>query len=264
METVESRIIVLAVRPYRETSRLVDALCEREGRISLVARGVGGAKATGAKSLALQAALSPLTVSSVRYAIRPGADIGNLQLAEMDRDWPRIRGGLERYAWACIAAEATAQGSPARTASGEAFQSLIELLELLDGPEASLTPFHLLDALERISVVLGSSLGLSACQVCGRRQELAHVSLHGQCTGAICARCAVAGGHYVPLPLWNGIHRVGPHASPDSQPNQHFDQFRALALIIPTLWSRRLGHPLRSAGLLESILRVDHPAPPVR
>jgi DNA repair protein RecO (recombination protein O) len=49
---------ILIARPYRETSMLVEALCERDGRVGLLARGVRSAR--GQPSRALLQPLQPL------------------------------------------------------------------------------------------------------------------------------------------------------------------------------------------------------------
>jgi DNA repair protein RecO (recombination protein O) len=51
---------ILIARPYRETSLLVEALCERDGRVGLVARGVRSAR--GQPTRALLQPLQPLLI----------------------------------------------------------------------------------------------------------------------------------------------------------------------------------------------------------
>lgn len=66
---------VLHVRPWRETSALVELLTRDHGRVGVVARGV-----QGARRQPLRAALQPLTLLSVDFAMR--GELAQLAQAE--------------------------------------------------------------------------------------------------------------------------------------------------------------------------------------
>ena len=76
---------VLHARPWRETSLLVEVLCEGQGRMGLVARGV-----RGPKRQALRAALQPL--QHVRFDAVQRGELAHLNTVEALDAAPRLQG----------------------------------------------------------------------------------------------------------------------------------------------------------------------------
>ncbi len=85
MRVENESAFVLHARPWRETSLLVEVLCERHGRIGLLARGV-----QGPKRHALRAALQPLQHLRLDYLQR--GELGRLLAAEAVDVAPRLVG----------------------------------------------------------------------------------------------------------------------------------------------------------------------------
>ncbi|HHW4681291.1 MAG TPA: DNA repair protein RecO [Xylella taiwanensis] len=76
---------VLHVRPWRETSLLVEVLTQDYGRLGLIARGV-----QGLKKQALRAALQPL--QWIRFSAMQRGELGQLRQAEALDTAPRLKG----------------------------------------------------------------------------------------------------------------------------------------------------------------------------
>lgn len=241
VETVESAMIVLQARPYRETSLLLEVLTEQEGRISLVARGMGAAKTAGR----MRAALAPLALSQAQFRIRSGAEIGQLHQVEVLESWEGFRGDLERYAWASFMVEATARAVDARQPCGPVFDAVLTGLRLLHDRSQSLHQELLVGLMERLAGRLGLGLGLGACQHCGRVEELVFAAALGQHAGALCDRCALPGGDYVPM--------MARRVVPVQDRTVQAQGVRALSLVVPDLWRRQLGRELQSGQLLRSV-----------
>ncbi len=65
MSTPLQRCFLLHQRAYRETSVIVDLLCESEGRVSVVCKGVRG---SGNKSASLRSVLQPFAMLAVQWS----------------------------------------------------------------------------------------------------------------------------------------------------------------------------------------------------
>jgi DNA repair protein RecO len=242
VETVESRILVLAARPYRENSLLLDVLCEREGRLSLVGRPGKGKSRDGRRA----AALSALALSEVRFRIRPGTDMGTITDATLLESWEGLRANLEGYGWACLGAEAAARGTASRQGDGEVFQQLLSLLENLNRCGREVRPGIVVSGMEGLASAMGLSLDLGRCRECGSVHSLSFGIQDGSRPGVLCAQCGLASGHYVPLDGlgrdWIGMGSLGRRRT-----------LSALALWMPGAWGRLLGQGLKSGLLLARI-----------
>lgn len=82
---------VLSLRPYRETSALVEAFCHNHGRVGLVARGARGAKAR------LRGVLQPF--QPLLLSFTEGGELGTLTGAEADGPAPALRGEAIFSGW---------------------------------------------------------------------------------------------------------------------------------------------------------------------
>jgi DNA repair protein RecO len=248
METICSRILVLAVRPYRETSVLLDVVCEQEGRISLIARRGSNARIDGRK----QAALAPLAFSEVVYRIRPGDDLGYVNEATVIQSWVGIRMDLERYAWGCLGAEVTARMGAARARDSGTFDALLRFLQFINQVDRPLSPVSILWHMEDIARSSGLGLGLSECQQCRSRSDLAFLRIHSASPGALCSHCVLPGGHYHPH-----IQRQ-PQQDPWVRTNP--GDRRTLCWTLPLLWEQILGHGLHSRSLLHQVAGIGNDA----
>lgn len=77
---------ILIARPYRETSMLVEALCERDGRVGLVARGVRSARGQPTRAL-----LQPLQPVQIDW--RGRGELPTLSLVEASGPAHRVAPG---------------------------------------------------------------------------------------------------------------------------------------------------------------------------
>jgi DNA repair protein RecO (recombination protein O) len=190
MATTKDRAFVLDAADYRETSTLLRLLCEREGRVALVARGLRSEKSRKG------AAAQPFNLVQVTYSLREGATMGNLAAIDLERQPQRLRERLDAYAVAAFWFETVNVSAPARLPAGEMFGLTGALLLALETePVRSVRVlwmwFRLLDALG-----FGASVG--ACGSCGRGVGLMHFDMRQCC--AVCSRCAQSGRRYFPLP----------------------------------------------------------------
>jgi DNA repair protein RecO (recombination protein O) len=116
--------LILHVRPWRETSLLVEALSRDHGRIGLVARGV-----RGGKKHVQRAALHPL--QHVRLDYRPGGELASLHQTEAIDAAPRLDG--ERALAGLYVHELVLRLLPRQDPHPELYLRLLELREQLAG-----------------------------------------------------------------------------------------------------------------------------------
>ena len=161
MAQYDERALVLDVTQYRESSLLVRVLTEHEGRISLVARGIRKANAgSGA------AALQPFHLVKLRFALKDGANMGNLISADLERAATAPHGSIEAYALVSYWFEILKVTSLERAAMGGVFDLT---MRMLDGQrqQAGLN-LHYLRNLMELWRRLGFGISWERCLICDR------------------------------------------------------------------------------------------------
>jgi DNA repair protein RecO len=245
----KSRAFVLSSVPYRESSSLLEVLCEQEGRITLVARGRrGSSKRKGGAS-----ALDAFELVEVTYSLKPGATIGNVLTVDTVRVFPGIRTWLPAYAIASFWFEAVRALSQARVVSREPFGLTEELLAGLDRVEAVTT--RVLRCFVRLLEVEGIGVEQwQRCGVCGCSSMLAHFDMGLR--RPVCVNCAETGMRYYPLPE-GLLQRVGPSFGSTADTGEERvgmqDACTFLALVNELL-RLDLERPIRSFDFLMSVL----------
>jgi DNA repair protein RecO len=190
MPSHKSRAFVLESREYRESSQLVRLFCEKEGLVSLVARGVRGAKSQKA------AAFGAFNMVQVTYALKEGASLGSLTSVEIDRIFAGLRSSLEGYAlstyWFEVLGGVLQVGLPAP----ELFELTLSFLETLEteSPSAQVVAGHFLGLL----AALGIGFQTAHCGKCGVETDLVHFDVGSH--SLVCASCASPGEPYYPVP----------------------------------------------------------------
>jgi DNA repair protein RecO (recombination protein O) len=190
MPTVKDRAFVLDAADYRESSTLLQLLCEREGRVALVARGLRSEKSKKA------AAAQPFNLVQVSYFLRDEATIGNLSAIDIERQPSLLRERLDAYAVAALWFEALRVAAPARVPAGELFGLTGALLDALES--APVRSVRVLRLWFRLLEALGFGASPGACGACGGIYGLAHFDLRQSCT--VCSFCAKPTIRYFPLP----------------------------------------------------------------
>jgi DNA repair protein RecO (recombination protein O) len=185
----KSRAFILDIVDYRETSSLAHVLCENEGRISLVARGL---RSTGGRKRSIP---EPFTVVQITYTLKEGASLGNLTGIESERVFPGIRSDLVSYALANFWFEAVNASAQARQASPEVFAVTESALAVLNDASGA-TP-ALVWHFGRLLGAVGFGLELGRCSRCGRTSALEHFDLS---EGSVfCSGCAGSTMPYYPV-----------------------------------------------------------------
>lgn len=242
MAQKKSRAFVLDLTEYRETSMLLHVLCQHEGRISLVARGLRSPKRKGTLP-------EPFTIVQIRYVIKNDATIGTLVGIETERLFPGIRANLGAYALANFWLEIVNTGSLARQATPELFSSTEMVLDLLDH-DGEVSP-RLIWHLGQLLRALGYGLEFGRCGLCGGTSALEHLDLAEGMT--VCTGCALPGKTYYPLE--DALARiVGAAMHGDSPPAANVPletrRARSVLVMIEQFLRFHMEHRFRSLGFL--------------
>lgn len=190
----KTRAFILGIADYRETSKLLHILCEDQGRMSLVARGLGRAKSKKPPP-------EPFHLMQVTYQVKDSATIGNLNSLDTERVYGSLHGDLDRYALASYWFEIAGAIAQPGLACPELFRATVSLMETLEfsGALSAGVPGHFGQLLES-----GGAAGeLSACANCGRHQGLVHLDLES--ASLLCSNCAGPRGNLYPLKESTGL-----------------------------------------------------------
>ncbi|MCC6554080.1 MAG: DNA repair protein RecO [Polyangiaceae bacterium] len=186
-ERLRSEALLLRRVPFGEADLVVSLFTERSGVVSAVARG-------GRRSSKRFSALEPMHLLRVSIDERPGAELGQLAEASIERPRLHLVTDLARLEAAGRALRWVREIAPAHTAEPPVFAELNRLLDRLDDPGAPLLPdawlvtagLHLLSA-------FGWGIELGQCVRCGRACDLAAASYADPARGGLVCR-ACGGG----------------------------------------------------------------------
>ncbi len=248
MNRITSRAFVLSAGEYRETSTLLRVMCEREGVISLVGRGLRSPKSRRG------AAAQPFTLANIAYSLREDSTIGTLSGIEVERQFANLRGNLECYAVGSFWLEVLTVAVPPRAAPGPVFDLTVRVLEALDaGPAGS---GAVVACWCRLLEELGFALQFRTCARCGGRENLNHFDVHRG--GVVCSGCA--GGRRL-FPVGEGVTdtlaRISqePGPLPGTVPTRVLDSFLRL---MRDVLEAHLDSRLRSYEFVEQCFRPPH------
>jgi DNA repair protein RecO (recombination protein O) len=185
----KSRAFVLSAADYRETSKLLQLFCEKEGRISVIARGLRSPKARKAQLA------DGFNLLQVNYTLKDGATLGMLTGLEPERLYSGLRQNLEAYALASYWFEIIKVAAQSRIAGDEVFRLTDEFLQSLECGGLSRDGVQLL---LDFAQELGFGLQLFACGSCGAREGLRRFSIGAGAT--YCQNCTPPPGRVLIVP----------------------------------------------------------------
>jgi DNA repair protein RecO len=231
------------VASYRETSALLHVLCDKEGRIALVGRGMRAPRSR-------RAVPDAFSLVQTTYSLREGASIGNLTGIEVERSYSGLRERIEAYALANFWFEILRVATQAREAPAGLFELTVRFLEVMDSSSRPVA--HAIPLFVRLAAELGYAIDLQRCGVCGRASELVHFDVG--IGVVVCARCAKPGAEYLPvegrtLDLMKGsvsvAHKYG------------FAEALGALAVVERLLNLHLDHSFRSFGFVVESLGVQ-------
>ncbi len=248
----KSRAFIVSSVDYRETSKLIHILCEQEGRISLIGRGLRAPKSRKTPATA------PFTLAQITYNMKEGETLGLLTGIEPERMFTGIRTSLESYALASYWFEIVRTAAQPRLASPEFFELTESFFNSLDNPRglSDFTVWHF----GRLLQALGFGAGFHECAVCGKSDLLEHFDASVGST--ICARCALPRRRYLPVNC-GGHGQVAAALFSEAQPRQPAplagEQMLPFFLILHELLTMHLEQPLRSFRFVTDVLSSAGP-----
>jgi DNA repair protein RecO (recombination protein O) len=146
----KTRGVVLATRPFKESSLIVSLLTERLGRIKVLAKGIRRPKSR------ICGALEPFCLSEIIFYRREHKEIYNLGEVSVLEDFEGIRAYPEKVTAAMVLCEFYNKTLPAEETDPASFTLLLEFLEGLQATDVSvaksLTFCYLLRALSKAGV----------------------------------------------------------------------------------------------------------------
>lgn len=253
MPPFKSRAFVLNSVDYRETSKLLHLFCEKEGRISLIAKGLKAPKSRKAT------AAESFNLVQITYTLKEGATLGLLNGIEPERVFSSVRNRLEAYAMASYWFEIVSHASQARLASPEMFVLTESFLGTLD-EERELTT---MDAwhFARLLRELGFGAVFGICSNCGRTDTVELFDVRAAAT--ICPQCAGATGRYyrVPASAAEALKQV--FAQQRSFPRPlNAEEAAAFLALLGSLFSLHLDQRMRSFEFMRGIVMPGGKSPP--
>lgn len=202
MQQKRDLAIVLRSLPYEERHRIVTALTEREGQISVMAHNAIQSRRFGG-------ALEPFAAGQWLFTEKPGAELGRLEEAKTLRAFEGIRKDFERLSLASTFNELMLRLAPKRQACPDLFRLHSNALAALDEAEASaqsMEPsrfhFSLLNAyLSKLLQWSGSQPRILQCVLCGIHVEKLDEDQRLSCivpdAGWACPECRSAGSQHI-------------------------------------------------------------------
>lgn len=157
MRTVTDEAVIIGLRDYRETDRIVTLYAREHGRFSGVARGARRSVKRFGGALEL---FARLTVDFV-----PGEGLAAIRDVDIESIFPQIRATLAGIAHAGYACELVAAMAPEGYANQRLFRLLTSYLEHLDKGEFHPSDRHFFEM--NLLNILGYRPPLENCSVCG-------------------------------------------------------------------------------------------------
>lgn len=160
MSRIESEALVVRTVEFGEADVIATLVTEQAGKLSAIVRGARkGSRRVGG-------ALEPVHTIAVLLEDK-GSDLVTLKEARIVRTRSRLTGSLEALEAAGVALRWVRHLFPPRTPEPEGWRVLVQLLDVLDGPDAEPRRDLARAGLALLSAV-GYALDLERCVVCGR------------------------------------------------------------------------------------------------
>lgn len=238
----KSRAFVLNARDYRETSRLIQLFCEKEGRISLIAKGMRSPRNPKAQLA------DTFNLVQVGYTLKENETLGLLTSIEAEEVYSGLRLNLKAYALASFWFEILQVAFQGRMASPELFSRTATFLRHLQEMRefSPATAAMLLD----LTGALGFALELQRCGSCGRPDELRCVEIGSG--AAICADCPSPRGRT--LPFHENLARVVESLGRGDEVRLSRGDAVAFLVLIHEYLSLHLDHRFRTFEFLRKVL----------
>jgi DNA repair protein RecO len=193
VESFEDHAIVLRVVPFQERHRIIAALTEHHGKVSVMAKNSISSRRFGG-------ALDPFTAGHWRWTRKANAEMGFLQEAIAKRSFEGLRADFEHLALASVFNELVLKTAPEGEPCPELFKLHANALAALEEPPAaSGRERTLLNAyLAKLLQWSGSQPRLQECLSCAK--PLGELNARDVLTCAIsdagwfCPECRSAGG----------------------------------------------------------------------
>lgn len=186
-ERLRTEALLIRRVPFGEADLIVTFFTEQRGVVSAVARG-------GRRSSKRFSALEPMHLLRVELEERPGAELGLLSEAAIERPRLHLVADLDRLEAAGRALRWLREIAPTQTPEPRAFRELNLLLDRLDDPRAPLLPDAWLAATGlRLLSAFGWGLELAQCVRCGRPCDPTSPSYADPAKGGLVCR-ACGGG----------------------------------------------------------------------
>lgn len=195
MEQRRDLAIVLRSVPFQDRHRVITALTENHGQVSALAKNAVQSRRFGG-------ALEPFAASEWFFSERAGADLWNLNEAQIKRSFEGIRADFERLSLASVLNEVMLRLAPQYHAAPELFRLHSNALAMLDESTEPGADVRLLNAyLAKLMQWSGTQPQLIGCLGCGLSlEELAadaEVSCHVADAGWVCPACRRVDTHHV-------------------------------------------------------------------
>lgn len=162
MEELRDLAVVLRAVQYEEKHRIVTALTEKHGRVSVLARNAIHSRRFGP-------CLDLFAASEWSFTIRPGADMGSLREANLKRDFSGISKDFERLAAGSFLSEVALKVAPSGVPCVEFFKIHANALAALDELGANGNKMALLNLyLSKVLSWSGIQVQLLKCVRCSK------------------------------------------------------------------------------------------------
>ena len=246
----ETEAIVLKRFDFGDTSQVAHLLTAREGRVSVLAKGVKKPNPT------LKGPIDLFHFARVKYRRRRGAELALLTRYEPITGFPDLRRSLERLYSAFYLTELFHVVSPEGDADPAVFALLGRALEALEEADIRSVPAVTvateLGFLERA----GFAPPFDRCALCGARLRAGPTAFYESAGGFICEACPRPVGEAQGLSagtraLLTALGRAGPRHAVRYQVAA--GQLRELRAIMKRLVGAVLERPLRSEPFLREI-----------
>lgn len=241
--------VVLKTTPYGESDLCVELFTAQVGRARVMAR--GALKSTRRYMGTLE--LGALIKVDYRPKLHSLPTLGPCDV--VSSPW-RARAELPRLATLYYLLELVARCAPLDDPDEGLFRSLVELLQLLEGPEG-LSQLELLSWELALLERLGYHLRINRCPYTGLAPDALSLreggALHSS-AGRPCSR--------VPTSALRSLYRLQRRAPADQGVQLSTEELSALRAAFSSLWGELCGAPLKSYPFLSQVLSLGPPAPP--
>lgn len=151
MESAKDLAIVLRVVPYEDRHKIVTALTEKHGKITLMARNAVNSRRFGS-------GLEVFSAGEWSFTLKPGSEVGHLSELTVRRSFEKIPEDFQHLALASLFSEIMIRVAPPWESAPELFMLYSNALAGLDTPQEPQRVLYL------ANVYVGKILIWSGCQ----------------------------------------------------------------------------------------------------